>query len=401
MRANQPRSESPVRLRLILASVSIVASLSAVSAHEPEAIDPAAAIGGMVSELPGIRRTIQKLDEAPEGGMLTLWDKDSYREDLNELLDEAFDLVLPGVYADAKREVSEIDAAIALGVSERSELVVRRETATAGSAELGLLDRVRGREVPSGSKEDLARRVSDMDKQLEALRSRRSERIEAFRNSLASDYGIELDGREAEAALYQVNGENIVDGMLVTKVLIAVESQLRKLVQSDIDPATARRYYGVAAVSRLIIVRTHERHLQNYDGKWLPKLADLERDNEVRRTEIKKTLAKAQTASQKATMGANLKVRMLIGETISSYRKVLLRRQEITKTLLKDARIDAEVAVETLRTLESVAELSSLLDDSLAEFNSVLELKAPDLVPLDDKEMFERFLDLSRQMQGS
>ena len=68
---------------------------------------------------------------------------------------------------------------------------------------------------------------------------------------------------------------------------------------------------------------------------------------------------------------------------------------------LKVAQADADVALNTLKTLEAAVSLQSQMLWSSSEFESLMEISPPELIPLDDEEMFQRFLDVSRELATS
>ena len=93
--------------------------------------------------------------------------------------------------------------------------------------------------------------------------------------------------------------------------------------------------------------------------------------------------------------------RELVAEVIDAYRAMLLEREALTRDGLEVARADAAVALNTLKTLEAAVSLQSQMLWSSSEFESLMEISPPELIPLDDEEMFHRFLDVSRELATS
>lgn len=69
--------------------------------------------------------------------------------------------------------------------------------------------------------------------------------------------------------------------------------------------------------------------------------------------------------------------------------------------MLKDAELDANVAVQAYKTFVAAAAVKTLIASSTLEFDTLAKLKTPDLIPLDDAELLQQFVDLSAQIQGS
>ena len=105
-------------------------------------------------------------------------------------------------------------------------------------------------------------------------------------------------------------------------------------------------------------------------------------------------------AARAAELRANLDVRERMAVAIVRYREALEQRARITAQLAQDAREAAEVSLSTFRTIEDVARLGGVLDNSLAEFNEISKLRAPDFLPIDDGAVSDQFLELSRQLEA-
>lgn len=383
-------------MRKVLAIALLAASISTASG-EQQMLDVNPIIALFADQLPDIRDTLRKQDEASEGGWFNYFDKSKYQADLNKALDYALKTIAPDVYQRSRSRLVELDKALKLGAAERSELVISRDLAPE-KIEPDLLDRALLRSVPKGSREDYEQKIAKLDSEIEAVRHERDDTIQSFREILEDEYEITLQTKQAEAALYQLNGTAIVEAVVVGKVLLEVEKRLRTILAKGIDTSVARKYHGISAINRLLIVRMHERHLASYTEDWLPKLEKIEKENMREVEEIKKLVRGAKSASNEAVSRANLKLRENMADIISSYRNILLTRQNTTMKAQRAALEDAEVALQTLKTLETAGELGTLYGESAAEFNALVQIKAPDLIPLDDESVLEQFIDISRNV---
>lgn len=383
-------------MRNFLVAALLAASISMASA-EQQVIDINPIITLFADQLPDIRNTVRKFDEAPEGGWLTYFDKGKYQSDLNKALDYSLTAIAPGLYQATRTRLLELDKGIYQGKAERSELAIKMDLARE-NVEPTLVDRALMRTAPKGSREDYEQQITKLDAEIEAVRQERDVIIENFRERLEDEYEITLEFKQAEAALYQLNGTAIVEAVVVGKVLLEVEKRLHAILSKGIDPSVARKYHGISAINRLLIARMHERHLASYKEDWLPKLDKIERENKHEADEIKKVLRKAKSASNEAVSRANLKLRENMADIIVSYRNILLARQKTTMKAHEAAMEDARVALQTLKALETAGELGILYGESAAEFNALMQIKAPDLIPLDDESVLEQFIDISRNV---
>jgi hypothetical protein len=211
---------------------------------------------------------------------------------------------------------------------------------------------------------------------------------------------VEITTEEAEAALYQVNGVTIVESAVAFEVVRKIEERLREIRQATDDDAVLRRYYAVAAVTRLLIQRLYERHLESYEEEWLPRLAEIEERNDRLMAETEGAIRTADD-SRRPIYEGNLEVQRQVDEVIDQYRAMLEEREELTRRGLAVAQADAAVALNTLKTLEAAVSLQSQMLWSREEFETLMEIAPPELIPLDDEEMFQRFLDVSRELAAT
>ncbi|WP_299939180.1 hypothetical protein [uncultured Nitratireductor sp.] len=387
-------------MRKVIITFLMLGSMTIANA-EGSTVNVGPIIEQLGASLPEIRKTITKRDQAPGPGMFTYWSRDKYQADLDETLDHAFQALIPDVYGPTREALKNFDAAIAHGKREISELKVRMLTAPNAAEGGSLVDRALRRSVPSGSREDLENQIATIETESAAVENAKSDLIEDFSRKLSREYGITIEPDQAKAALYQVNGASIVEAVLASSILLDVEVRLKEILALGIEPEVAKKYYGIAALNRLIILRMHERHIASYEQDWFPKLDRIEADNTAGMKGIKDTIGKATTDANVVVARANLAVRKKIADVVTRYRRILSDRHEVTLKAFDKADEDAEVALQTLKTLESASQLGTLYEESSAEFSALMQIKAPELLPLDDAATLEQFIDISDEMFGS
>ena len=377
----------------------IVATLMAASPVWAEGRDVAPVIGAIENDLDTMRDIIAEMDAAPDHALPLLSDKQDYRDDLNRQLDRVLGLVLGDLYAESRAALFALDEERE-GLDARvAELRIDRITAPRSADVVGVVDRTLNR-FAEGSIEAIDAEIAQLEAQGEELERRRAALLKDFADRLMVDYGVEISPEEAEAALYQVNGVTIVESAMAFEVVRKIEERLREIQGVTEDDAVLRRYYAVAAVTRLLVQRLYERHLQEYEEDWLPRLAVIEERNDRLIAETEAAIGEADEG-RRPLYEANLRVQQQVAEVVDAYRAMLLEREELTRKGLEVAEADAAVALNTLKTLEAAVSLQSQMLWSSSEFESLMEISPPELIPLDDEEMFQRFLDVSRELATS
>jgi hypothetical protein len=377
--------------RLLLAALL----LSAAPAWS-DGPDVAPVIEGIEEDLGAIRGIIEEMDTARATPLPLVRDRDDVREDLNAQLDTILTLVLGDLYPQSREELFALDAELERVDERIAELQVDRLTAPRSADVAGFLDQTLNRHAP-GSVEAIEQETGALERQRAELEARRTALLRRFAEELFAIYGVEITPDEAEAALYQVNGVTIVESAVAFEVVRKIEERLREIRTATDDDAVLRRYYAVAAVTRLLIQRLYERHLQSYEEEWLPRLAEIEARNDRLIAETEEAIRTADDGRRPVYEG-NLEVQRQVDEVIDAYREMLAGRQELTRRGLEVAQADAAVALNTLKTLEAAVSLQAQMLWSRQEFETLMEIAPPELIPLDDEEMFQRFLDVSREL---
>lgn len=377
----------------------LVAALMAASPAWAEGRDVAPVIGAIEDDLDTMRDIIAEMDAAPDHALPLLSDKQDYRDDLNRQLDRVLGLVLGDLYGESRAALFALDEERE-GLDARiAELRIDRITAPRSADVVGVVDRTLNR-FAEGSIEAIDAEIAQLEAQGEELERRRAALLRDFADRLMVEYGVEISPEEAEAALYQVNGVTIVESAMAFEVVRKIEERLREIQGVTEDDSVLRRYYAVAAVTRLLVQRLYERHLQEYEEDWLPRLAEIEERNDRLMAETEAAIGEADEG-RRPLYEANLRVQQQVAEVVDAYRAMLLEREELTRKGLEVAEADAAVALNTLKTLEAAVSLQSQMLWSSSEFESLMEISPPELIPLDDEEMFQRFLDVSRELATS
>jgi len=348
---------------------------------------------------PSIRKVISDMESAPQTSLFSR-DKKSYQNELDDYLDEAVSLLLPETPIKIRRELRRMD----------SELESLREEKSNREAE-----RILGRESQEEMSEIKAVVVSvigdsastlifgkDINAKIDEFEKQRNILIYEFQDNMENEFGINLTTKQCESLLYQVNGEDLIGAISAAMVLTEIEAHIRKIMLSadeDFSKKVRMKYYGLALIVRLTIERLTEKHLVNYDEKYLPALSDLEDDNTRLQSDSTRLLDELKDRSQdKLKIEQNIRSLNSARRAIDYYRDMLMAKRNRVEQMLREASKDAKVARSTLQTLEHVMSVGGVASRALEEFNSLSRLRPPDLLPLDDEKLYNDFLDISREL---
>lgn len=377
-----------LRIILIFAMLSLT-SLPA-SASETDLIE------FLREELDDLRDDLDAQEAAPDEGSMLTKVKNDYQDDIDKILDKAIKHVAPDTFDVYAKQIDRISEARKDAEAKRAELLLQRIEASTSEG-VGMVSKALGREYERGSVEDIDGRISELDQSLVQLDKDKEAVTAGFSRAMAEKHGVTISDAQALAILYSVNGSILVDATVILGALSEVEQRLGQITSQSIGAEAQRDYIGVASATRLIHARLLRRHLEQYDGKWLPELSDMHRETELLLTKTKSDAANAKQDSVRATYVNNIAVQERILSVIDRYGDMLERRRKLTADALILAEERADAAVNTLRTLETAAGLSAIIAESTANYEKIMEIELPELEQFDTAD-FEEMLDISRRL---
>ena len=350
---------------------------------------------------PSIRETMDAIDSAPE--TTSIWrpftrDKDSYHTKLNGYLDDAISLLLPKGLINFRTEFKRVDSDLELLREAKSNLEADRAFGRASRTDASRLEKTIRSVLPG----DVSRLVfgDDVEAQLRELKAQRKELVATFRDSLENELGTSLNLKQCESLLYQANGDDLLGAIATARSLTELEGRIRTVLVESNDGFSENvrvKYYGLALIVRLTIERLTKKHLRNYDEKYLPALAELADENSgLRRDNIH--LLDDLKDRNRLKIEHNNRALDRARTAIDEYRGILKRKRERVNRMLKDAATEAKVARSMWRTLEHLKDVGDIASTALDEFNSLSQLSARDLLPLDNEKLYADYLKISRMV---
>lgn len=257
------------------------------------------------------------------------------------------------------------------------------------------------REAASGSENAIKRQIAEAEAEIDVARKARDQSIAKFAEEMAMRFGFIMSREQATALLYQVNGYSIVQSKIVFETIVALELYLREGIDEQSTATTVQRYYSVAAVSRLILVRMYQIHLEQYDTRWLPRLSDIAAQNAKLMAATRSAIGDAKSQNQRDQLRNNLEIQERTGEAINNYQNLLEKRRQTTLRGLSMAESEASVAINTLKTLEGVYGLSAEMFSNTSEYETLMELSSPELLPLDGETLDQNYIALNEKLGQS
>ncbi len=336
--------------------------------------------------LPKLEDTLalqERQAELPERAWLGA-DQQSNQEAINDLLDEAVDILSTSSLEGYRGRIRRLKTEIAEARQDIADYRQRRVSAPAESY--------------------VKKTVEDYDRAIakrEADIKRYEEELTTIKGDFAAELrrlGLKLSDGQLEFLLSTVVGDNLIDLGIVFDNVKAITAQLEQLVeQSGEDLQNARRYYGLYVIVLKSLKHMHLQVEQAIADQYIPQIdAIIDR---ARTLSTETRTLQARSPDDRDLLAANLEAQQLTIEAGGVYRQYLTEQaQQVMKTR-KDLEKDIATAWNTYETVRVSGELVGLLRASRRLLEGLLDRQVPPLRPFQNLEMKREFDMLTAQLR--
>ncbi len=336
--------------------------------------------------LPKLEDTLalqERQAELPERAWLGA-DQQSNQEAINDLLDEAVDILSTSSLEGYRGRIRRLKTEIAEARQDIADYRQRRVSAPAES-------------YVKKTVEDYDRAIAKRETDIK----RYEEELTTIKGDFAAELrrlGLELSDGQLEFLLSTVVGDNLIDLGIVFDNVKAITAQLEQLVeQSGEDLQNARRYYGLYVIVLKSLKHMHLQVEQAIADQYIPQIdAIIDR---ARTLSTETRTLQARSPDDRDLLAANLEAQQLTIEAGGVYRQYLTEQaQQVMKTR-KDLEKDIATAWNTYETVRVSGELVGLLRASRRLLEGLLDRQVPPLRPFQNLEMKREFDMLTAQLR--
>ncbi len=311
-------------------------------------------------------------------------DREDARQEINQLLDEAVDILARSDTAGTRRRIRELEGRIAALQRENDDYRLKRIAAPREA----LWEKTM-------AEYDAA--IADNEARIAALRKELAREKRAFAESL-DEMGLRIDPQELDVLLASVTGDDLIQMAVVFDNVKRVTTELERLmVESGQRMEATRRYYGMYTVLLRILVHLHETAVNRIRAHYLPRIQAIVQRTEKLRRDTRHLLR--ETPAQRRVLEANLRAQDLTLEAAAQYRAYLNDQAAELERRLQDLRRDLRVAQNTYDTVKVSGELLALMRSSRESLAALARLDMPPLRGFDRPELRDEFRRLTEQLR--
>ena len=213
--------------------------------------------------------------------------------------------------------------------------------------------------------------------------------------------GIDLSIEQVRVVTKRVDGDDLAHTLAVFDITRQISSKLAELMENaDYDPEYARRYYGIYVVMAEMVLYSQRVYAKRINEIYLVALNQLERDIQDAINFAEQSISKQKNEANVKILKQNIESNKFSNEVVDMYREILLAQEKNLKKAMKDSKNNVDVAYSTFDTVTISSNLVNLIDTTQDEFNKVMNMQIPQIVPFENKILEERFVDISNTISA-
>lgn len=312
-------------------------------------------------------------------------DKKSVREDIDKAIANIYQTLIEDDILSYKKKINELNEKIATLIKDKKYYIEQKITAPLKS-------------IIETTKSGYDEKIKDTNEEIIAHKKSIEDIKNGLQKSFATD-GIILSADEINIMLSKVYGDDIIQMSVVIGLLNQITEQLMTLMkESNEELSYAKKYYGLFMVTLQVVVYTQQQYIDKVAHNFIPKIKNIiiSSKSKVDKTTLlyqeeqdknRKKIYKQNIQTQKFTIEV---ARLYLKELVELQSK-LIQGQNITKENLK-------LAKNTYETVSLSANLSNIMSDNKNIFNAVMKIQMPELIPFENKDIQNKYIELTNKM---
>lgn len=203
-------------------------------------------------------------------------------------------------------------------------------------------------------------------------------------------WGLSVSETALEPFFSSVTCDSIIDNAVVAGNIAAVVKNLGELMQCDVD--NARRYYGMYLVLIDIQVRCYRDFVDKCDALWLKRVDELIYKVQYDHLVAEEGMCDSRyTGIQRDIYKKNKNLNSTMLRAARLYRECLEKQRISVVSKMASAERMRDVALNTYETIGNAIALKDLMQSSAETFDAVMKLEFPDLAAFNDAELVAEF----------
>lgn len=321
-------------------------------------------------------------------------DKQSNSAEINELLDQAIEVLGVSEVSDYRQRIRDLNSAISTSHEDIADY--RRQRVSASWAKnQSQIDKVNPFEL---SKEALDQQIADQKAEIERKEKLLVDLKQSFADELAK-IGVEVDEDGVESLLSSVSGDDIVTMAVVFDNIKHVTTQLQQLTEESGEALdVSKRYYGMYVVMIHVMDRIQKTFVRDINEKHIPRLNEFvsQADQNIDQARV----LIENEGGDPQSLEANISSNELTRRTANLYIEYLRRNAELIAAENKRAQKNLATAMNTYDTVKLSSDVAELMNTGRRDFETLMKLQVPGLREFGNEAIRREFQRMTSELRS-
>ena len=208
-----------------------------------------------------------------------------------------------------------------------------------------------------------------------------------------------MEEKHLKYLLTAAGGDDVIQMMNLSILLKQVQYAIGKQIKdsSQFNGAQLQHYVGIQLVLLLAYDQAHVIGLENINNKYLPKLAEIQKNARLNMEESRKL--QKESADSAEYLAHNLQISENTVKVADQYKVALQQMAQSLQT--SKAKVERNVAVtrNTYKTITTGASLLKLIQESSQDYSQIINFNPPILDMIYSDQMMEAFRQVSTELK--
>ena len=314
-------------------------------------------------------------------------DKNDIKKDIEGILNDIYTTLIGDDLLDYKEKIKNYEEEISDLKKDIQTYIEEKITAPSNS-------------TISTTKSDYDEKISNAKDKIKFY----EKKIELVKENLSQsfkDVGVDISDESLDIILSRVDGDDFIQMYLVADVLKQITSQLLQLMnENNEELSVAKNYYGMHLVSMQLVVYIQENYKDKLENNYLVQLDKLKDENKIYKKEAQNAISKETSQIRKEQYINNIKSLDFNIEVIVLYKKHLKDALNNINKAIKESKKQVLLSKNTFKTVSSSSQLSDLINQSMLEYEKVMQIQMPEIQSFKNMEIKEKYKQLSKMMKS-
>jgi len=211
--------------------------------------------------------------------------------------------------------------------------------------------------------------------------------------------GVDMSISQVKVLTRRADGDELAHTLAVFDVTKQLSSKLGELmVSTEYEPEFTKKYYGIYVVMAEMVLYSQRVYVSRIKEIYLPAIDTIENDIKNAIKFAKESIKKQDNEDNKNILRRNIETNKFSLEVVDFYRNILIEQEKSLRKAMKNAINNVDVAYSTYDTAAISSNLISLIDTTQYEFDKVLNMQIPNIIPFDNKALEDRFIEISERI---